>query len=92
MKKWYNNVGNKICMFAKVQGWIGIVCTVVCLLGIVMDTVDVAGLYGTLIGLGCFVSSWFTYGFGQIVIDIHNMSTKAPAAAPQAQYSDLPEL
>ena len=63
----YNNIGTKIKTWAKVGCWISIIVFII--LGLIL--VDDGNEFGIVVmivgGLGSWVSSWITYGFGEII-------------------------
>ena len=77
----YNNIGAKIKVLAQVIAWIGIIGSmiagVIYMRGFVMITQDSGGeaLVGVLEGFGImiggfllsWISSWFMYGFGELI-------------------------
>ena len=77
----YNNVGKKIMELAQIIGWLCFVAGIIA--GIILlatgKQIGWAVLGGGVVEL---VSSFFLYGFGQLVNDIHEMKGNEPASAP----------
>lgn len=74
------NVGKKIMSYAKVVCALGITASVIS--GITLMYVDEEWFFWGLLtavcgSLGAWISSWFTYAFGQIADDVHVMRKKA---------------
>ena len=65
----FNNIGNKIKTYAEVVSWIGIIASV--FTGIVIMTTSAEFVLGLLIciigSLLFWISSFFLYGFGQLI-------------------------
>lgn len=111
----YSNIGKKIQTIAQVAGWAALIIGALVWLVLILNGENEYSYYGyefvydtsddwigwvTLFtGVTYYVASWFIYGFGQLVDDIHAMrdQTAAPASAPSADpsseaYNDLPDL
>lgn len=64
----------------------------------VFDTTDDwIGWVALIAGGTYYIASWFIYGFGQLVDDVHAMRDQNTAPAPQegsssVSYNNLPEL
>lgn len=84
----FDNIGKKLQTLATVICWIGIIASVI--YAFVLWSQDDALGFGVLI-CGC-LASWlscmFTYAFGQLVDDIHEMRTSACSNAPLATALD----
>lgn len=89
----YSDVGKKIMMLAKVLGGIfliaGIITTIVfASFGWMFSIVIIPLIGGALL----YTSSWFLYGFGQLVDDV-SVIRNAPKEAPKdTVFDELPEL
>lgn len=79
MKGLYSNIGNKVCIVAKVCGFIGVASFVIGLICLTIwffayeDALLVFGPILMLWGIVSLISSWPLYAFGQITNDIHAM-------------------
>ena len=82
VKRFYSNIGNKVCKVAKVCGAIGIVCAIIgliCLIYGLCDnemTVVICGASSAVLGIVSLISSWPLYAFGQITNDVHAIRSK----------------
>lgn len=89
----YDNVGKKIMTLAKVLGWIfliaGIITAIVFMSFGWKFFIVIASLIG---GVLLYVSSWFLYGFGQLVDDVSAMRYAAKEADRDTVSEELPEL
>ena len=89
----YENVGKKIMMLAKVLGWIflaaGVIAFIVLLAMEFSDGIAFASLAG---GVLMYISSWFLYGFGQLVDDVRIIRNAPPIAKNEVVSDELPEL
>ena len=99
----YNNVGKKIQSIAQVIGWISLISGLFAWIILITNGYD--GWYGyeyiteddyiawvaLISGILGFMSSWFTYGFGQLVEDIHVLRNQQ-AQPTSSVNDDLPEL
>lgn len=70
----YNEIGEKIKRLAQLSWVIGAVVSII--LGIVMIDEGVDAGVGVIIfcPILFFISSWITYGFGQLVDDVHKLA------------------
>lgn len=98
----YTNIGNKIKAIAKVLGWVYLIGGAIAWLILITNGYD--GWYGyeyiteddyigwiaLISGILGYVSSWFTFGFGQLVEDVHALRDRA--TTPATQNDELPEL
>ena len=77
----YNNVGKRIQIIAKVIGWLlligGLITWFMFCLNNSYSRDDLWGWLAFAFGIIGFVSSWFIYGFGQVVDDVHFLREKA---------------
>lgn len=91
----YQNIGKKIMMLAQIIGWLFLVAGVIVFIASFPDKYDGPEVYGWIalgVGVLSFISSWFLYGFGQLVDDV-SVIRNAPKEAPKDTVSDeLPEL
>lgn len=91
----YSNVGKKIMILAQVLGWIFLIGGIIFGITYLSDHTssnDVLCVIGFVGGPLLFISSWFLYGFGQLVDDV-SIIRNAPKEAPKDTVSDeLPEL
>ena len=69
----YKNVGKKIMVLAQVFGWLTLVGGIIT--GIVLMADIDAGIGAVVAGgsVVLFLASWFPYGFGQLVDDVHEL-------------------
>ncbi len=99
----YNNVGKKIMVLAQVLGWVGLIAGIITWIVLLSNYEKLGGWLSLIGGVLSFVFSWFMYGFGQLVQDIHEGKMNAPNGssdekkieqnAPQTVVSDeLPDL
>lgn len=86
----FNNIPEKIKLWAKIEAFGGIIFGVlIMVLGLLcillgvgdldLDIVPQGGLliiYGLLMGLLSVVSSWFTYGLGELLENIESINNK----------------
>ena len=68
----FNNIGGKIKALAKVLCWIGIVCSVISGIAMMLSQQTDQGVLAGIVTIivGCLVSwigSFFAYGFGQLI-------------------------
>ena len=77
----YNNVGNKIKVLAQVVGWLCFVAGIIAWI-VLLACGEQIGWAVLGSGVLALVSSWFLYGFGQMVDDIHEMRGNEPASIP----------
>lgn len=79
MKNLYSNIGNKVCIVAKISGFIGLICAAIGLFCLVFwffaydDEFLILGSILSILGVVSLISSWPLYAFGQITNDIHAM-------------------
>ena len=91
----YNNIGRKIMVLAQVLGWIlliaGIILALICLTDSSSGN-DLVGGIGLAVGIFGFISSWFLYGFGQLVDDVRTIRNTPKEAQKDTISDELPEL
>lgn len=87
----YTNVGNKIKVIAQVAGWFWLIVGVIAWIYWLGDGENLFAWISLLTGICVYFSSWFTYGFGQLVEDVHAMRKEASEPVV-AQNDELPEL
>ena len=99
----YNNVGKKIQGIAKVIGWISLISGIFVWLILITNGYD--SYYGRryiteddyigwivlISGILGFMSSWFTYGFGQLIDDVHALRYKSEHV-DEYDNDELPRL
>lgn len=71
----YKNVGKKIMVLAKIQGWLGLIAGIIVFIVIVVNDSDSLplGLIFLIAGILLYISTWALYGFGQLVEDVHEI-------------------
>lgn len=91
----YKNIGNKICLLAKICGSVGVLAGA---FGLVRYMVYInksleAGISLLIIlgGVLLLLSSWFIYTFGQITNDVHSVQARIKENEAD-KLTDLPEL
>jgi hypothetical protein len=85
----YNNIGKKIMVLSQIIGWLWFVAGTV--VGIILlARAEQIGLVVLVSGVVALLSSWFLYGFGQLVSDIHEMKGNQPASAPTPAPVSIP--
>ena len=98
----YTDIGKKIQSLGQFLGWFSLIAGFFAWLILITNGYD--GYYGyeyiaeddiwgwicLVSGVMGFSSSWFTYGFGQLVDDVHAL--RCQSAEPIAQNDELPEL
>lgn len=89
----YSNVGKKIMTLAKVLGWVFLIAGLIITEGFVSEKREFLIVIIPLIsGILLFISSWFLYGFGQLVDDVSAMRYAAKEADRDTVSEELPEL
>lgn len=89
----YDNVGKKIMTLAKVLGWVFLIAGLIITEGFVSEKREFLIVIIPLIsGILLFISSWFLYGFGQLVDDVSAMRYAAKEADRDTVSEELPEL
>ncbi len=99
----YNNVGKKIMVLAQILGWVGLIAGIITWIVLLINDEKLGGWLSLVGGVLSFVFSWFMYGFGQLVQDVHEGKMNAPIGSngekkteqnvPQTVVSDeLPDL
>lgn len=89
----YSNVGKKIMTLAKVLGWVFLIAGLIITVGFVSEKREFLIVIIPLIsGILLFISSWFLYGFGQLVDDVSAMRYAAKEADRDTVSEELPEL
>jgi len=86
----YSNVGGKIKTLAKVLAWFWLIVGAIAWLYLIFNDLVVYGWISLGIGILEYIASWFTYGFGQLVEDVHEIRNKP--SAPAAEQDELPDL
>ena len=90
----YNNVGKKIMVLAQILGWVGLIAGIITWIVLLSNYEKVGGWLSLLGGILSFVFSWFMYGFGQLVQDVHDKSVqlKADVDVKRTSTNELPDL
>ena len=91
----YNDIGKKIKILAQVLGWILLIVGVIFALIYLTDSNsanDFIGGIGLVVGIVGFISSWFLYGFGQLVDDVRIIRNATKEAQKDTVSDELPEL
>jgi len=91
----YKNVGKKIMVLAQVLAWVLLIAGII--VGLVYLTNsysgdDLIGKVALAAGVASFVSSWFMYGFGQLVNDVNVIKNKSENEKQEQPKDELPEL
>ena len=89
----YSDVGKKIMGLSQVCGWICIIGSAIIWLINMADGDrynNTAGWIWLVFGVLSFISSWVTYGIGQVVDDVHAMRNRI--VEPVVEEDELPEL
>ena len=74
----YNDVGNKSMSLAKILGFIFLFSGIIAFIALLASDFSVGIAFSSLAGGALmFISSWFLYGFGQMVDDINAMRNSA---------------
>lgn len=63
----FENIGGKIKTLAKVLFWIEAIAAIIVGFALIGDTNGLSLLYALAGGFVAWVSSWFLYGFGEII-------------------------
>lgn len=89
----YNNVGKKIMVLSQICGWLGLAAGIITWIALLADE-NPLGWIALGGGIVSLLSSWFFYGFGQLVQDMHEAKdAKAAPEEPKEVVSDeLPDL
>lgn len=95
----YENIGNKIKTLAQILGWLVLIAGIITWIVMLADGWGGISFIALAAGLVCFASSWFVYGFGQLVEDAHDLSNDVRALRNQSnepiavvEDDELPEL
>lgn len=102
----YSDVGKKIMGLAKVCGWICLIAGVIAWLILItngydsyysgyhyyIEEDDIFGWLSLIVGVLGYISSWITYGFGQVVDDVHAMRNRTVEPIVAVEDDELPEL
>ncbi len=91
----YSNVGKKIMVIAQVIGWLSLTAGFILWVVFLSDGYSGTSLTGWLSLLGgviVFLSSWFLYGFGQLVDDVRAIRSTPKDANKQVISDELPDL
>lgn len=91
----YKNVGKKIMVLAQVLGWILLIAGIISALISLTDSTsrnDWIGGIGLAGGIFCFISSWFLYGFGQLIDDVRIIRNASKETQKDTVSDELPEL
>jgi Na+-transporting methylmalonyl-CoA/oxaloacetate decarboxylase gamma subunit len=86
----YNNIGAKIKVLAKVIAWVGIICSVITGIGLIIDGnyLTVIGICVILVGtLFFWISSWFMYGFGELIAKAAEIAKNITTGASSGQLT-----
>lgn len=98
----YTNIGRKIKTIAAVLGWLCLISGAIAWLILITNGYDswsgykyiteddYIGWIALLSGILGYISSWFTYGFGQLVEDVHIL--RRQSSDPDTQRDELPKL
>lgn len=95
----YKDVGKKIQFIGQASGWISLIAGILIWLVLITNTDgyryetedDIWGWIALVSGALGYVSSWLTYGFGQLIDDVHTLCNQQAQPANSAN-DDLPEL
>lgn len=89
----YKNVGEKIMALSQALGWLGLVAGIIIWIVLLINGNQLGwiSLGGGVVSL---FSSWFFYGFGQLVQDIHEQKDKTQIKPEQQEPAsdELPDL
>ncbi len=99
----YNNVGNKIMVLAEFLGWLCFSAGIIAWIALLASGNILLGWIMLGSGVVVLISSWFLYGLGQLVHDVHEIKDKGlasiaapvskPATRQKSDISDeLPDL
>ncbi|MBR3934300.1 MAG: hypothetical protein IKJ68_10400 [Clostridia bacterium] len=85
----FDNIGGKIKILAQVLCWLGVIASVICGFSIMVDSDDVGFLIVVIGPLVSWVSSFFLYGFGQLIenTDILVLNSKKPNSNKKSQHT-----
>lgn len=91
----FSNIGAKIKKFAiyyAIFGLLFAVAGLIAAIGCGFDDVGLICLVGGVVGGCCtFVNSWFVYGFGQLIDDVHALKNDKKNRN-NAHFEELPDL
>lgn len=91
----FSNIGKRIKKYAKyyaVCGFLFAAVGLVVAIGCGFDDVGLICLIsGVVVGCCTFVSSWFVYGFGQLIDDVHEIRNK-DKNRNETHFEELPDL
>ena len=85
----YNNIGKKIKILAMIIGWLGLAAGIVAWFILITNTRgngryitadDCAGWAALGAGVALLLSSWFLYGFGELIVKVTKIADGKPAA------------
>lgn len=91
----YKNVGKKIMVLAQVLAWVLLIAGIIVGIVYLSDSTsqnNLVGWIGIVAGVVFFMSSWFMYGFGQLVDDANKIKNKLEAPKQEQPKDELPEL
>lgn len=91
----YSNVGKKIMILAQVLGWVLLGAGIILFLVVLFQGRSgnfLTGGIGLAVGIFGFISSWFLYGFGQLVDDVRTIRNTPKEAQKDTISDELPEL
>lgn len=91
----YKNVGKKIMVLAQVLGWLLLIAGIIVGLVYLSNSYsgdDMKGVIALATGVVSFISSWFLYGFGQLVNDVNVIKNKSENEKQEQPKDELPEL
>lgn len=91
----YKNVGKKIMVLAQVLGWLLLIAGIIVGLVYLSNSYsgdDMIGVIALATGVVSFISSWFLYGFGQLVNDVNVIKNKSKNEKQEQPKDELPEL
>lgn len=99
----YNDIGKKIQGIGQILGWLSLIVGIITWLILITngyDTLygyrfttedDIIGWFTLVTGVLGYISSWFTYGLGQLIDDIHALRNHQVQPGNSANDA-LPEL
>ncbi len=91
----YSNVGKKIMILAQVLGWVLLGAGIILFLVVLSHGRSgkfLTGGIGLAVGIFGFISSWFLYGFGQLVDDVNAIRNTPKEDNEKVVSDELPEL
>lgn len=91
----YRNVGKKIMGLAQFLGWVCLIAGVIAGIFFISNSYsrdDYFGYIAFAAGIAMFISSWFLYGFGQLVNDVRAIRNAQKDGQMKNIPDDLPEL